>query len=193
MKRLLPWAIAAVALSGLLLYYALAILLDGAFALPVHHAWKVPANGGTIVVRGVSEVGFGAESVEFEATFHPAHPATGPDEPIGTWRGDQWNPVAYAVGAAIVFLPDASHPFVRTGRGRWMALPIEAAAREGADTNTITTTGYRVRHVSPETRELIVDRDTLDGRLARFVLRLSVDGEQLTPMRRQDAQAPRSP
>jgi hypothetical protein len=166
MKRLLPWAIAAVASCALLLYYATEVALNGAFAIPVQYGWNVPVpHGGSIVVRGLSDVGFGAEDARFEATYRPAQ---GPDEPIGTWYSETWNPVAYGVGAAIVFLPDASHPFVRTARGQWKPL-LEAP-------NDV------VRHISPDTRLVIVDRHGSNGeRQARLFMQLSMDGERLTP------------
>jgi hypothetical protein len=190
MKRLAPWAIAAVVICTLLGYDAWEIVFDGAFVVPVRYGWNVPvSNGGTVVVRGVSEVGFGGEDARFEATYHPASSASTtsptPDETIGTWRSEMWNPVAYVVGASIVFLPDPSHPFVRTMRGQWKPLEVrDSAAGPVWDT---------VRHVSPETRVLIVDRQRADGTLARLFLQLSVDGEQLTLTRTQEAQAARSP
>jgi len=189
MTRLESWAIAGVVLCALLFYNAFEFLIGGAFAMPGRYGWNLPLpDGGTIVVRGVSEVGFGAEGARFEATYRPppsAAAAPQPDEPIGTWYSEIWDPVAYGVGAAIVFLPDASHPFVRTARGRWMPLTIEE--RPAAPPGTI---GYFVRHVSPQTRRLIVDRLSADGLRTRLLLELSEDGEQLTLTSTQAASSP---
>jgi hypothetical protein len=160
-------------------------------------------NGGTIVVTGIEDRGFGSDGFLFQANYLPSDGAEA--EEIGSWIGYQSSPELFLVNNLVVILnPDQKRLHVRNHAGKWKwfliqfpdgtsSFPLshyaaltslseedlEIIRNELADAGKRYSPNAYIQTFDPLNSEVIVTYYPLPGVERTLILGLTEDGTQL--------------